>query len=112
MTDMRNKHSFAWLNATQFLGALNDNAFKLLIILFLIERLSASGTMSSEVVSALATGLFAIPFLCFSALSGAWADRFSKQRILTIAKGLELVIMLVGFLFFHWSLELSLFFVL
>jgi acyl-[acyl-carrier-protein]-phospholipid O-acyltransferase/long-chain-fatty-acid--[acyl-carrier-protein] ligase len=112
MTNTGKKHSFAWLNVTQFLGALNDNAFKLLIIFFLIERLSGSGGMSSETVSALATGLFAIPFLFFSALSGAWADRFSKQRILTIAKALELIIMLVGFLFFHWGFELSLFFVL
>ena len=35
--------------------------------------------MTAETVSALATGIFAIPFLLFSALSGAWADRFSKQ---------------------------------
>lgn len=112
MTSIAKKHSFAWLNATQFLGALNDNAFKLLIVFFLIERLSASGGMSSETVSALATGIFAIPFLFFSALSGAWADRFSKQRILVVAKALELGIMLVGFLFFHWGLEHALFFVL
>ena len=28
--------SFTWLNATQFLGALNDNLLKLLIVFFLI----------------------------------------------------------------------------
>ena len=31
------QHSFKWLNATQFLGALNDNLFKLLLIFFLID---------------------------------------------------------------------------
>ena len=28
--------SFGWLNAAQFLGALNDNIFKLLVIFFLM----------------------------------------------------------------------------
>ena len=33
-TDHRT-HSLLWLNTTQFLGALNDNILKLLIIFFL-----------------------------------------------------------------------------
>ena len=112
MTAQSKKHSFAWLNATQFLGALNDNAFKLLIIFFLIDRFARADGPSSETISALATGIFAIPFLLFSALSGAWADRFSKQRILVIAKLLEFAVMLLGLLFFHWGLSYSLFFIL
>jgi len=36
--DTRLSSSFHWLNLAQFLGALNDNILKLLIIFFLIGR--------------------------------------------------------------------------
>lgn len=110
------KHrSFAWLNATQFMGALNDNAFKLLIIFYLIEQLvPAAGEPgpSSESISAVATGLFALPFLLFSALAGTWADRFSKRTIVVAAKWMELGIMLCGLLCFFFGLTFPLYAVL
>ena len=34
--------SFKWLNAIQFLGAFNDNIFKLIVILFLIDLQGSS----------------------------------------------------------------------
>jgi len=51
--------SFAWLNATQFLGALNDNLFKLLLVFFLIAlegpgsagRVAAPGRSGPPVAS-------------------------------------------------------------
>ena len=58
--------SFGWLNTTQFLGALNDNVFKLLIILFLIGHAS----MKPASTTALAGAVFVIPFLLFSAFAG------------------------------------------
>ena len=64
--------SFGWLNTTQFLGALNDNVFKLLIILFLI---GPAPSMKPASTTALAGAVFVIPFLLFSAFAGKRADQ-------------------------------------
>lgn len=91
-TDYR---SFVFLNATQFLGALNDNIFKLLVIFLLInvEGPAASGTILS-----LAGAVFVIPFLLFSSGAGVLADRISKRTITVYTKILEILIMLFGLL--------------
>jgi len=43
--------SFGWLNATQFLGVFNDNIFKLLVILLLIELQSDSRASSVSILA-------------------------------------------------------------
>jgi len=85
--------TFKWLNVTQFLGALNDNVFKLLIVLFLI---ALQGTDAAGNVTALAGAVFVVPFLLFSAFAGKLADRFSKRNIVVLAKVAEAVVMAVG----------------
>lgn len=85
--------SFTYLNATQFLGALNDNIYKLLIVYFLIQL---EGIENSHEILASTGAVFVIPFLLFSAVSGIMADRFSKRDIIVITKILELVIMALG----------------
>ncbi len=50
--------SFGWLNVTQFLGALNDNVFKFLIVFFLVNELGHD----RNATLALATFLFVAPF--------------------------------------------------
>lgn len=82
--------SFTYLNVTQFLGALNDNIYKLLIVYFLIQL---EGIAYSHQILATTGATFVIPFLLFSAISGTMADRFSKRDIIVITKILELVIM-------------------
>lgn len=85
--------SFTYLNATQFLGALNDNIYKLLIVFFLIQL---EGIQYSHEILASTGAVFVIPFLLFSAISGIIADRFSKRDVIVITKILELVIMALG----------------
>jgi acyl-[acyl-carrier-protein]-phospholipid O-acyltransferase/long-chain-fatty-acid--[acyl-carrier-protein] ligase len=85
--------SFRWLNATQFLGALNDNVFKLLLINFLIA--AAAGPTAGG-IAGLASLLFALPFLLFTPLAGELADRFSKRDIVVATKVLEIAVMLAG----------------
>lgn len=85
--------TFRWLNVTQFLGALNDNVFKLLIVLFLI---ALQGTDVASNVTALAGAVFVVPFLLFSAFAGKLADRFSKRNIVVLAKVAEVVVMAAG----------------
>ncbi|HPS54800.1 MAG TPA: acyl-[ACP]--phospholipid O-acyltransferase [Sedimentisphaerales bacterium] len=88
---------FAWLNVTQFLGALNDNIFKLLMILFLI---GFQGAEKASNVTATAGAVFVVPFLLFTALAGKFADRFSKRNIVVWTKVGEVFVMSAGIVAF------------
>lgn len=79
------------LNITQFLGAMNDNILKLLIIFYLIQQ---QGAAKAGVITALVGAAFAVPFLLFSAVAGCLADRYSKARVSVWVKLLEVVIAL------------------
>jgi acyl-[acyl-carrier-protein]-phospholipid O-acyltransferase / long-chain-fatty-acid--[acyl-carrier-protein] ligase len=87
--------SFYLLNATQFLGALNDNIFKLLVIYLFIY---VKGAASAPTILSLAGAIFVIPFLLFSSGAGVLADKISKRTIIVITKVLEVVIMLFAVL--------------
>ncbi|MBN2120773.1 MAG: MFS transporter [Candidatus Omnitrophica bacterium] len=90
-----NKTGFNALLATQFLGAFNDNAFKLVISLLAVDLLVMK-TGGTEYLS-LAGVIFILPFLLFSTCAGYLADRLSKQKIIIGTKVLELLIMAAGF---------------
>lgn len=87
--------SFAWLNVTQFFGALNDNVFQMLVIFFLVHMIGA-GPSEQAGIMAIATIVFVIPFLLFSHAAGVIADRFSKTRVIVFAKSLEVIVMVGG----------------
>jgi acyl-[acyl-carrier-protein]-phospholipid O-acyltransferase/long-chain-fatty-acid--[acyl-carrier-protein] ligase len=91
----KDTRSFYLLNATQFLGALNDNVFKLLVIYLLIH---VKGPGAANTILSLAGAIFVIPFLIFSSSAGVLADRFSKRTIIVYTKFLELAVMLFGLL--------------
>jgi MFS family permease len=86
---------FIPLFATQFLGAFNDNLFKNAVVLFVVYRVY-NDQRAETWFSAIATGLFIIPFVLLSALSGQLADAVDKARIIRIVKACEIGIMLVG----------------
>src|SRR3990167_9287691 len=85
--------SFYFLNSTQFLGALNDNIFKLLVIYLLIHL---KGPAEANSILSLAGAIFVIPFLLFSSGAGVLADRISKRTIIVFTKIFELAIMSFG----------------
>lgn len=89
--------SFTYLNITQFLGALNDNIFKLLIVFFLINL---QGLDKSSAILAKAGAVFVIPFLLFSTTAGKFADRFSKRNIIVFSKAMEVAVMAFGIIAF------------
>jgi acyl-[acyl-carrier-protein]-phospholipid O-acyltransferase / long-chain-fatty-acid--[acyl-carrier-protein] ligase len=91
--DSKLSRSFAWLNAAQFCGALNDNVFKLLLVYFLID---VRGGDSENAVLASAGITFVLPFLLFIAAAGVLADRFSKRNILVTAKMVEVAVAAAG----------------
>ena len=88
-----NYRSFYLLNATQFLGALNDNVFKLLIVFLLINVL---GDQHASFILAMTGAVFVVPFLLFSSAAGVLADRISKRQIIVSMKAVEVVIMSLG----------------
>jgi hypothetical protein len=89
------KRRFVPLFATQFLGAFNDNLFKNAVVLFVVYQVY-NDQRAETWFSAIATGLFIIPFVLLSALSGQLADASDKAKIIRIVKLCEIFIMLVG----------------
>jgi len=77
--------------ATQFLGAFNDNAFKLVIFMVAGKLLKDSSAFVT-----LAGALFTVPFIVFSAYAGFLADRFSKKTVMVWAKSAEIAVMALG----------------
>src|ERR1700733_3504419 len=92
--------SFTYLNVTQFLGALNDNIYKLLIVYFFIQL---EGIEYSHQILATTGAIFVLPFLLFSASSGVLADRFSKRNIIISVKLLEVFTMGLGIVAFYYE---------
>lgn len=104
--DSRLSKSFIWLNTTQFLGALNDNIFKLLATFFVISQ---RGAGDAARVMGLGGIAFVLPFLLFSAGAGVLADRYSKRNIIVLAKALEVLVMLLGVWAFLAGREIALY---
>ena len=86
---------FLPLFVTQFLGAFNDNLFKNAMIFFATYQIFNSVEDETR-FSAIATGIFILPFFLFSALAGQLADSYDKAKIMRIIKAAEILIMLVG----------------
>lgn len=101
MTPLRGQPLRAWgfraFLATLFLGAFNDNLFKLLIC-FLATRLYEG--KGGQIYVPLAGAMLTLPFLIFSSWAGHVADHFSKKRVMVWVKVAEITIMSAGFVAF------------
>ena len=86
---------FLPLFVTQFLGALNDNLFKTVMVQFAIYKIFADPKLEQN-FTALATALGILPFFLFSALAGQLADTNDKAKIIRIVKTAEILIMIIG----------------
>jgi acyl-[acyl-carrier-protein]-phospholipid O-acyltransferase / long-chain-fatty-acid--[acyl-carrier-protein] ligase len=96
--------------AAQFLGAINDSAFKMALVLFVISIVSEEARQVRY--SSIATALVPIPFLLFSPNAGYLADRFPKHRVLLWTKVPEIVAMALATIGFYLHSIPFLFFVL
>ena len=83
--------AFLW---TQFLGAFNDNVYKIIVSVMAVEIAAGAGKGSTYL--SLAGALFVVPFLLFSGYAGQIADRFSKTRVLVVTKSFEILFMLLA----------------
>jgi MFS family permease len=95
VTHLLRARRFVPLFATQFLGAFNDSLFKQAVVLFVTYQLYSNPAKEFQ-FSAIAQGLFILPFFLFSALSGQIADDHDKAKLIRIIKFAEIGIMIVG----------------
>ncbi|WP_431471242.1 MFS transporter [Sphingosinithalassobacter sp. LHW66-3] len=89
------KRRFLPLFVAQSLGAFNDNLFKNALVFFATYQIYNSIEAETR-FSAIATGIFILPYFLFSALAGQFADGYDKARIMRIIKAAEIGIMAVG----------------
>ncbi|HNJ46988.1 MAG TPA: MFS transporter [Novosphingobium sp.] len=94
-TKLIHSRRFLPLFATQLLNAFNDNLFKNAMVLFVVYQVYQSEEAEGQ-FSAIASALFILPFLVFSAIAGQLADMRDKARIIRIVKTAEIGIMLIG----------------
>ena len=95
VTHLLRARRFVPLFVTQFLGAFNDSLFKQAVVLFVTYQLYSNPAKEFQ-FSAIAQGLFILPFFLFSALSGQLADDHDKAKLIRIIKLAEIGIMIVG----------------
>lgn len=103
-THLLRSRRFLPLFVTQLLGAFNDNLYKNAMVLFVVYSIYNSQEAEAQ-FSAIASGLFILPFFLLSALAGQLADMRDKAKIIRIVKFCEILIMIVGGtgLFLAWQ---------
>ncbi len=94
-THLIHSRRFLPLFVTQLLGAFNDNLFKNAMVLFVVYSVYQS-EQAEGLFSAVASGVFILPFFLLSAIAGQLADMRDKARIIRIVKAAEIGIMAVG----------------
>ena len=97
-TDILKQRGFFCFFWTQFLGAFNDNFYKIIITLVALDLPAAAGGGKHYIP--LIGGLFILPFLLFSGYAGYLADVRSKRTVLVAVKLFEIVAMTLGLLAF------------
>ena len=99
--DVLKDRGFFCFFCTQFLGAFNDNFYKIIVTLVALDIPSAAGGGNQYIP--LIGGLFILPFLLFSGYSGHLADVHSKRNVLVAVKVFEIVAMSLGLLAFFFD---------
>ncbi|MBU0669158.1 MAG: MFS transporter [Alphaproteobacteria bacterium] len=102
-TRLLSRRRFLPLFCTQLLNAFNDNLYKTAMVLFVVYSVYNSEE-SESMFSGIASALFIIPFVLFSAIAGQLADMRDKARIIRTVKLCEFGIMTLGAigLFLAW----------
>lgn len=91
---------FLPLFLTQFLGALNDNLLKMAIITFITYHLQGSLTEKGILISSVNV-ITILPMFFISATAGQFADKFQRNSLVKIIKGIEIFGILLCIFFFY-----------
>ncbi|NKJ45552.1 glycerol acyltransferase [Burkholderia sp. SG-MS1] len=84
---------FFW---TQFLGAMNDNVFKIGFTSLVTYQAARFSGVDPATAAFLISAIFILPFVLFSATSGQIADKYDKAMLTRLVKSFEIVVMLIG----------------
>ncbi len=84
---------FFW---TQFLGAMNDNVFKIGFTSLVTFQAARFSGVDANTAAFLISAVFILPFVLFSATSGQIADKYDKAMLTRFVKTFEIGVMLVG----------------
>lgn len=87
---MKNWRFLGFLGAT-FLGAFNDNAFKLVVSMASLSMIADADAQQRYL--AVTSALAILPFVLFSGYAGYLADRYRKSNVLRISKAAEILAM-------------------
>jgi len=85
--------SFRFLNICQFIGAMNDNIFKLLLAFCFINL---EGPASSSRILSIAGAIYVLPFILLSTTGGILADKYSKRSIIIATRIAEILSLFIG----------------
>ncbi len=94
-TQLLRRRRFAPLFVTQLFNAFNDNLYKNAMVLFVVYQVYNSPATEGS-FSALASGIFILPFFILSAVAGQLADMRDKAAIIRTVKACEIVLMCIG----------------
>jgi 1-acyl-sn-glycerol-3-phosphate acyltransferase len=84
---------FFW---TQFLGAMNDNVFKIGFTSLVTYQTARFSGVDAKTAAFLISAIFILPFVLFSATSGQIADKYDKAMLTRFVKTFEIGVMLIG----------------
>ncbi|WP_233862933.1 MFS transporter [Paraburkholderia adhaesiva] len=84
---------FFW---TLFLGAMNDNVFKIGFTSLVTYQAARFSGVDPKTVAFLISAIFITPFVLFSATAGQFADKYDKAMLARWVKTFEIAVMLVG----------------
>ncbi len=83
---------------SQFLGALNDNIFRISFSTLITYYAGVLGVLNNPAYAYILSGLFIIPFLTLSNICGQIADKFPKNKVMIWVKKFEISIMVLAIL--------------
>lgn len=87
---LANRGFFCFL-VTLFLGAMNDNIYRLVVSFILVDDAITGSLVSVAAI------IFMLPGIMFAGYAGYLADRFSKRKVLIVTKAFEILAMLFAF---------------
>lgn len=94
-----NTKSFRSVVLTHFCTTMNDNLYKVLLVLFLLKI--SAGT--SSFILGMTSLLFVLPFLLLASFSGSLSDKYRKSSIIFVTRIVEIIAVLIGVICFYYK---------
>jgi acyl-[acyl-carrier-protein]-phospholipid O-acyltransferase/long-chain-fatty-acid--[acyl-carrier-protein] ligase len=96
MSNLISSRRFLPLFVTQFFGAFNDNLFKNALVILVTYKIVVNDNAHATQLVNLAFGLFVLPTLLFSYLSGQLSDKLDRALVARAVKLAEIALALLG----------------